>query len=72
MFTLSVGVGETVRAGDCTITVREKSGQRVNLVFDVPDGMPINIVHGHVPGHAAKAVSYGITGKMRRELKLPA
>ena len=67
MFTLSVGVGETVRAGDCNITVRDKSGQRIKLVFDAPDGVPIHIIT-----HPAKAVSYGITGKIRRELKVPA
>jgi sRNA-binding carbon storage regulator CsrA len=58
MLNLHVRVGETVKIGDvATVTVEQKSGQMVRLVFDADRSLPITIVE---PGK--KAVSWGLTG----------
>ena len=58
MLTLNVRIGETVRIGDsATVTVEQKSGQSVRLIFDADKSVPITIVDP-----TKKAVSWGLTG----------
>lgn len=58
MLTLNVRIGETVRIGDAaTVTVDQKSGQSVRLIFDADKSVPITIVDP-----TKKAVSWGLTG----------
>lgn len=58
MLNLNVRIGETVKIGDvATVTVENKSGQSVRLVFSADKSVPITIVDP-----AKQQVSWGITG----------
>lgn len=65
MVTLSVRVGGMVKVGEAFVTVENKSGQIVRLVFDAPDDVPIQRVERKV----SLPISYGISGRARRQLK---
>jgi hypothetical protein len=70
MYGLTVRVGESVLVGTgpdaVRITVKHKSGSVVKLMFDTPKGMPVALSKDA----PRRAVSYGLTGKVERALKI--
>ena len=54
MLKIELRVGESVKIGDATVTLEEKSGKIARISIDAPKSVPIHRVQATMASHLAK------------------